>query len=93
MQTQRSINLDHGWRFGAGSFNPVLDIVAQHFHAGDAPRIVDLPHDHMIESDVSAAAPPGRPAAFTPPGPLTTPAPSRSRPAGLGRRSTCSLTA
>ena len=69
MQTQRSINLDRGWRFGTGSFNPMLDIVAQHFHAGDAPRIVDLPHDYMIESDVSADAPAGAASGFYTAGP------------------------
>ena len=90
MQTQRSINLDRGWRFGTGSFNPMLDIVAQHFHAGDAPRIVDLPHDYMIESDVSADAPAGAAAAFTRPGPPTTPGLSISRLPGPGRKSFCS---
>ena len=69
IQTERSLNLDHGWRFGAGSFNPVLDIVAQHFHTGNGPRIVDLPHDYMIESDVSADAPAGAASGFYTAGP------------------------
>lgn len=74
MQTQRTWNLDRGWRFGSGSYNAMLDIVAQHFSAlAGSPRIVDLPHDYMIESDVRADAPAGRPAAFTQPDPPTTP--------------------
>lgn len=69
MQNQRSVNLDRGWRFGTGSFNPMMDVIAQHFHTGDAPRIVDLPHDYMIESDVSADAPAGAASGFYTAGP------------------------
>lgn len=47
----------------------MLDIVAQHFHTGNGPRIVDLPHDYMIESDVSADAPAGAASGFYTAGP------------------------
>lgn len=70
MNTQRSLNLDRGWQFGAGSYNPMLEIVAQYFSPGaSAPRIVDLPHDYMMESDVSAEAPAGAASGFYTAGP------------------------
>lgn len=43
--------------------------MAQHFHTGDGPRIVDLPHDYMIESDVSADDPAGAASGFYTAGP------------------------
>lgn len=48
----RNQNIDKGWEFGYGTWSP--------FAAREkAPRIVDLPHDYMIESDVMPDAPAG----------------------------------
>ena len=48
----RSINIKRGWNFGHGPMNNVNRLTKTLNE-----RIVDLPHDYMIESDVYAEAP------------------------------------
>ena len=50
----RELNINRGWHFNRGPFD-----VARRMR-GDLGRLVDLPHDYMIENDVSADAPAGR---------------------------------
>ena len=50
----RNINLNRGWGFGPG----LADTFKRLTGRGEG-RVVDLPHDYMIESDVYAAAPAG----------------------------------
>ena len=50
----RNINLNRGWGFGPG----LADTFKRLTGRGEE-RVVDLPHDYMIESDVYAAAPAG----------------------------------
>ena len=49
----RELNINRGWHFDRGPFD-----VARRMR-GDLGRLVDLPHDYMIENDVSADAPAG----------------------------------
>ena len=50
----RTVNINRGWRFGLGPANAAKRLM------GEADgRIVDLPHDYMIESDVYPEAPSG----------------------------------
>ena len=53
-QHMRNMNLDQGWLFGLGN----LDLFKQMSGQSD-DRIVNLPHDYMVESDVFAEAPSG----------------------------------
>lgn len=46
----RNQNIDKGWQFEYGMQSPFPS-------AGSTPRVVDLPHDYMIESDVTPDAP------------------------------------
>ncbi len=48
----RSININRGWRFGHGTMDNVKRLNGQLDE-----RLVDLPHDYMIECDVFADAP------------------------------------
>ena len=51
----REICLDHGWRFGYGGLS------YQNYLTGQiGEKTVDLPHDYMVEGDVSPDAPSGR---------------------------------
>ena len=53
-QHMRNMNLDQGWLFGLGN----LDLFKQMSGQSD-DRMVNLPHDYMVESDVFAEAPSG----------------------------------
>ena len=48
----RSMNINRGWQFGHGPMDNVKRLTGKL-----KERVVDLPHDYMIESDVSAEAP------------------------------------
>lgn len=50
----RSINFDQGWSFGLGVLSDING-----FSGSDPERVVNLPHDYMIESDVREDAPAG----------------------------------
>ena len=50
----REMNIDRGWRFGLGPFD-----AWQRAFGRIEDRLVDLPHDYMIEADVRADAPAG----------------------------------
>ena len=48
----RSININRGWRFGLGQIDN-----NRRLNGELNERVVDLPHDYMIETDVFADAP------------------------------------
>ena len=48
----RNVNINRGWRFGLGAMNGVERLTGKLDE-----RIVDLPHDYMIEGDVFPEAP------------------------------------
>jgi len=50
----RSININRGWRFGHGQIDNSRRLMGELDE-----RVVDLPHDYMIESDVYPEAPSG----------------------------------
>ncbi|MBE5915593.1 MAG: glycoside hydrolase family 2 protein [Pseudobutyrivibrio ruminis] len=50
----RKINIDSEWRFNHGMYGGMAAVLGQ-----DDSRIVNLPHDYMIESDVTKEAPAG----------------------------------
>lgn len=50
----RNINLDTGWRFDHGLYGGISSLMGQ-----DNARLVNLPHDYMIESNVTPDAPAG----------------------------------
>ena len=52
-------NLDRGWGFGPGRTDAFVRL-----QGTDKDRIVDLPHDYMIENEVSADAPAGSASGF-----------------------------
>ena len=52
MISMRSININQGWYFGPGT----MDMRAR-LSGNFGNRMVNLPHDYMIESDVFAEAP------------------------------------
>lgn len=59
MKTDREQNLDQGWQFSEGPYNMMGDIIDEVMHVNKAARIVNLPHDSMIESDTRADVPAG----------------------------------
>ena len=50
----RCMNIDRAWSFGHGLYNGIEKMLGK-----DDSRIVNLPHDYMIESDVTGTAPAG----------------------------------
>ena len=52
MKNTRNINLDEGWEFRLGNALGAMELAG-----AEKAKIVNLPHDYMIASDVSADAP------------------------------------
>ena len=56
---QREISINQGWHFGPGLFN-----LGDRIQGNLGSRVVNLPHDYMIEGDVYADAPSGAASGF-----------------------------
>lgn len=50
----RNINIDQGWKFLPGTYNLIEDLTGQ-----SKARLVNLPHDFMLEGETSQEAPAG----------------------------------
>lgn len=71
MNTPRVCSLDQGWQFSPGMYNSLAAFMAaaRPEMAGKTSRMVNLPHDYMIENNPVADAPAGPSSGFYTAGP------------------------